>query len=84
MTSSISSGSQSANRYVQERIKVHLILEEFLGLKWCWEQMDFRKDKNERYYYNNLYRLRFKNLIKAADFFDYNDYIFIAEHLGFI
>lgn len=69
---------------ISERIKIFLILEEFLGLTWCWEQMLLRQDKNEKYYYRNLFEVRYKNLINSTPLFSSKNYILLAGHLQFL
>jgi len=65
------------------RTKIYIILEEFFGLKWTWQQSKLRKDKDEKYYYHHLYEIRYKNIIKAFRFFPQENYYLKAGHLSF-
>lgn len=75
---------RNRDKEILERIKIYIILEEFAGLKWSWEQAKSKIDKNERYFYRCLYKIRYENLIKACQFFKTNDYYLTAGHLKFL
>lgn len=76
--------NKTSNQDIIERTKIYIILEEFFGLMWAWEQMDSRCVYNEKYYYKNLFKLRYKNLVNAFRFFSKEDYYLLAGHLHFL
>lgn len=68
---------------ILRKINFYLIIEEFSGLAWCWEQMLIRSKQNEKFYYRNLFEMRYRNLINSFRLFGDKNYILLASHLYF-